>query len=204
MERINACLIAYLLFGVVFCSNCQTVEYVGRYVGGESYETRYELRLYKNGSFQYVLKEGLACDTILGVWDVVENKIIVLRPEKFESYHIELDCDTCSGVFYIKTYSLHEDDKLNYPDVCVYSKGGVIAEGITNSIEHVVMQKADSIQINYVGFESYVFIPQKRYNTVAEVYLIEEKQMFLQIDITLKIRKNKLVTESGMKLKKQF
>ena len=204
MEKSKVYLLAYLLFGVVFFTNCQTLELAGHYIENESYGVKHDLSLYKNGSFLYVLKEGLACDTILGVWDVVENKQITLTPKKTGSYHVELDCDTCAGVFYIKTYALPDGYELNKPSINAYSKGEIIADGLTNTVKYVIMQKVDSIQINYFGFEPYVLIPQKKNNIVANVFLIEEQQRLLQRDRTLKIKKDKLVTESGIKLKRQF
>jgi hypothetical protein len=66
------------------------------------------------------------------------------------------------------------------------------------------MQKADSLQINYFGFDSYRFIPQKRNDVVVNVFLIEAQQGLLQRDRILKIKKSKLITENGITLKKQF
>ena len=204
MVKSKVYLLACLLFGVFSLTSCQTLELVGHYVENETYGTKHDLSLHKDGSFQYVVKEGLACDTILGDWDVDESKQVILTPKKIENYHIETDCDTCVGVFFIKTYALPDNYEINKPDVKVYAKGDVIEDRITNSVKDVIMQNADSIQINYFGFEPYVFIPQKKRNAMANVFLIEEQQRLLQKDRTLKIKKKKLIIESGIKLRKQY
>ena len=76
-----------MLFGVFTLSSCQTVKLAGHYVEGESYGTKHDLNLFKDGSFQYIIKEGLACDTILGDWTVLENKQLILSTKKTEDYH---------------------------------------------------------------------------------------------------------------------
>jgi len=204
MVKSKIFLFTYLLFGVFSLSNCQTVKLVGHYIGGVSYGTKHDLRLFKDGSFQYILKEGLACDTILGDWNVLENKRMILSPKKTENYHNESKCDTCAGKFYIKTYALPDSYELNKPIVKVYDKGSIIEDGIINSLGDVIMQKADSIQINYFGFEPYTFTPKNKNNVIVIVFLIEEQQRVLQRDKILKIKKSKLVTEKGIVLKKQY
>jgi hypothetical protein len=204
MEKSKVYLLACLLLVVFFLTSCQTFELAGHYVANESYGTDHDLSLNKDSSFQYVIKEGLACDTILGYWQVDDNKQLILVPNKKESYLIQTDCDTCAGIFYIKTYALPDNYEMSMPYIKVYAKGHVIESGITNSVKDIIMQKADSVQINYFGFEPYVFIPQKKRNAIIDVFLVEEQQRLLQKDKKLKIKKNKFVTESGMKLKKQF
>ncbi|MGE5428582.1 MAG: hypothetical protein ACM3O8_11855 [Methylococcaceae bacterium] len=204
MAKSKIFLFTYLLFGAFSLSNGQAVKLVGHYVGGVSYETKHDLSLFKDSSFQYILKEGLACDTILGNWNVLENKRIILSPKKTKNYHNESKCDTCAGKFYIKTYSLPDSYELNKPVVKVYNKGTIIEDGIINSLGNVIMQKADSIQINYFGFEPYTFTPQNKNGVIVNVFLIEEQQGVLQRDRILKIKKSKLVTEKGLELKKQF
>ena len=204
MAKSKVYLLAYLLFGVLPLANCQTPELLGHYVENESYGTKHDLSLRKDSSFQYIIKEGLACDTVVGEWNIFEKKQIVLTPKKTKSYHIESNCDTCAGNFCIKTYALPDNYELTKPNVKVYVKGEVIKDGITNSIKYAIMQKVDSIQINYFGFKPYVFVPQKRNNAIVKVFLIEEQQELLQRNRILKIKKNKLVTEKGIVLKKQL
>lgn len=204
MAKSKVNLFVCLLFGVFSFTHCQTTETAGRYVANESYGTKHDLSLHKDGSFKYIIKEGLASDTIIGKWNIIENKQMILTPQKIKGYHFESNCDTCAGSFCIKTYALPDKFELNKPSVKVYAKGEVIEDGITNSVKNIIMQKADSIQIDYFGFKQYVFIPQKRDNAIANVFLIEEQQLLLQRDITLKIKKSKLVTEKGMVLKKQL
>jgi len=204
MAKSKVYLLAYLLFGVLPLANCQTPELIGHYVKNESYGTKHDLTLRKDSSFQYIIKEGLACDTIVGEWNIFEKKLIILTPKKTESYHIESNCDTCAGNFRINTYALPDNYELTKPNLKVYVKGEVIEDGITNSIKYAIMQKADSIQINYFGFQPYVFVPQKRNNAIVKLFLIEEQQALLQRNRTLNIKKNKLVTEKGMVLKKQL
>lgn len=202
MAKIKVYLLIHLLLGCLPLAICQTLELAGYYVGCESYETKHDLRLHKDGSFQYILKAGLMCDTIVGEWNVFEKKQIILTPIKIFSYHIESNCDTCSGNFYIKTYALPENYELTKPKVKVYVIGEIIEVGITNSIKSSIIQRADSIHINYYGFKSYVLVPQKRKNVIVKVFLIEEQQEVLQRNVTLKIKKNKLVPEKGCVLKK--
>lgn len=202
METIKLILFVYLLFEATPCANCQTPELAGYYVGCESYETKHDLRLHKDGSFQYILKEGLACDTIVGEWNIFEKKQIILTPIKTFSYHIESNCDTCSENYNIKTYALPDNYELTKPDLKVYVIGEIIEVGITNSVKYSIIQKADSIQINYFGFKSYVFVPQERKNVIVKVFLVEERQEVLQRNVTLKIKKNKLVPVKGCVLKK--
>ena len=148
----------YMLFGVYSLSSCQTSKLAGHYVEGESYRTKHDLNLFKDGSFQYIIKEGLACDTILGDWTVLENKQMILSAKKTEDYHNETKCDTCAGKYYIKTYALPDNYELNKPSVKVYDKGMIIEDGIINLVGDVIMHKADSIQINYFGFEPYTLL----------------------------------------------
>ena len=202
MAKNKVYLLTCLLFGVLSLANCQTLELAGYYVDCESYETKHDLSLHKDGSFQYILKEGLACDTIVGEWNIFEKKQIILTPIKTFSYHIESNCDTCSGNFNIKTYALPDNYELTKPEVKVYFIGEIIEVDITNSVNYSIIQKADSIQINYFGFKSYVFVPQERKNVIVKVFLVEERQEVLQRNRTLKIKKNKLVPVKGCILKK--
>lgn len=203
MVRSKVFFITYILFGAFSLSYCQAVKLVGHYVGGVSYETRHDLKLFKDGSFQYIIKEGLSCDTILGDWNIKENKQMILTPEKIKSYHIESKCDTCASSFFIRSYALLDNYELTKPNVMVYSKGVIIKDGIINSIGDDVMQKADSIQVNYFGFEPYLFTPQNKSDAIANIFLIEEQRELLQKDRILRIKKNKLITEQGIMLRKQ-
>lgn len=117
MARSKILFFIFLLFGALSLSYCQTVKLVGHYVGGISYETRHDLNLFKDGSFQYIIKEGLSCDTILGDWNIKENKQMILSPEKIKSYHIESKCDTCASSFFIRTYALLDNYELTKPSV---------------------------------------------------------------------------------------
>jgi hypothetical protein len=202
MVKSKIFLIAYLLLGVLSLSNCQTSKLAGCYVGNATYGTKHDLNLLIDGSFHYIIKEGLASDTILGDWNVKGNKQIILSPQKLLNYHREVNCDTCAGKFYIRAFSLLDGSELTQPNVKVYSKGIIVTNGIVNTIGDDVMQNADSIQINYFGFEPYLFRPQKRNNTIVHVFLIEEQQYLLQNDIVLRVKKNKLITESGIILRK--
>ena len=204
MAKSKVYLLAYILFGVLSLVNCQTPVLVGRYVENESYGIKHDLSLHKDGSFQYIIKESFTFDTIEGEWNISGKKQIILSPKKTKSYHIESHCDTCAGNFCIKTYAIPDNYELTKPNVKVYGKGGVIEDGITNSVKYAIMQKADSIQINYFGFKPYVFVPHKKNNVIVKVFLTEEQQELLQRNRTLKIKKNKLVTEKGMILKKQL
>ena len=196
-------LITYILFGFFSLSNCQTIKLSGHYLENATYGTKHDLNLFENGSFQYIIKEGLACDTILGDWNVKGSKRIILSPKKIENYHRELKCDTCSSRLYIRTYALLDSYELTKPSVKIYSKGGIIEDGIINPIEGVIMQKVDSIQIDYFGFEPYMFMPQNKDDAIVSVFLIEEQSELLQKDRILKIKKSKLITEQGTTLRKQ-
>jgi hypothetical protein len=79
----------------------------------------------------------------------------------------------------------------------------VIKDGMIDFVGNTIMQKADSIQINYFGFESYTFMPQNEKNAVANIFLIEEQQGLLQRDRILRIKGRKLITEKDIILKKQ-
>jgi hypothetical protein len=204
MAKNKVCLFVYLMFGVFSFIHCQNIKLAGRYVENKTYGIKHDLNLLKDGSFQYVIMEGLASDTIVGEWNIFEHKQIILTPTKIKSYHIESKCDSCAESFRIKTYALPDNFELNKPHVKVYAKGELIEDGITNSVKNAIIQKADSIQINYFGFKPYVFIPQKENNAIACVFLIEEQQILLQREIVLKIDKNKLVTEKGRILKKHL
>jgi hypothetical protein len=194
----------FMFFGAFSLSYSQTVKLVGHYVEGESYGTRHDLNLLKDGSFLYIVKEGLACDTISGDWTVLENKQIILTSKKTEDYHIETKCDSCSGKYYIRTYALPDNYELKKPNVKVYDKGTIIEDGIINIVGTAIMNNADSIQINYFGFQPYTFIPHNKNNVIVNVFLIEEQQRVLQRDRILKIKKRNLVMENGMVLKKQL
>lgn len=204
MVKSKIYLFACLLFGVFSHTTCQTIELAGRYIENEYYGTKHDLNLYKDGSFQYIIKEGISCDTILGEWDISKNKQMILIPKKIKSYHIESDCDTCAQYIRITTYALPDNYELNKPSVKVYAKGEVIEEGIANTVKNEIMQKADSVLINYFGFKPYVFVPPKRNNVIVRVFLIEEQQELLQRNRTYKIKKSKLVSETGMVLKKKL
>lgn len=196
-------LITYTLFGVFFLTNCQTVKLSGHYVENAPYGIKHDLNLFENGSFQYIIKEGLGCDTVLGDWIVKGSKQMILSPKKMENYHSELKCDTCSSKFYIRTYTLLDSYELTKPSIKIYSKGVIIKDGIINTIEDVIMQKADSIQIDHFGFEPYVFMPQNRNDAIVSVFLIDEQYELLHKDRILKIKKSKLITEQGAMLRKQ-
>jgi hypothetical protein len=202
MAKNKVYLLTYLLFGVFSFINCQTLELIGHYAENESYDSNHNLFLKKDGSFQYIVKEGLSCDTILGNWYVVKNKHVILTPKKTEAYHVEIRCDTCVNTFYIRTYALQDGYVLSKPNIKVFTKGSIVKDEITNSLKFAIMQNADSIQVNYFGFEPYVFIPQNKNNVIANIFLEEEQQKMLQKDIILKIKKSKLVTESGIILRK--
>lgn len=203
MVRSKILFITYILFGACSFSNCQAVKLLGHFVGGVSYETRHDLYLFKDGSFQYIIKEGLSCDTILGDWVIKKNKQMILTPEKIKSYHIEYKCDTCASSFFIRTYALLDNYELTKPSAMVYSKGVIIKDGIINSIGDDIMQKADSIQVNYFGFEPYLFTPQNKRDAIVNIFLIEKQRELLQKDRILRIKKNKLITEQGILLTKQ-
>jgi len=196
-------LITYILFGVFSLSNCQTVKLAGHYVEDASYGIKHDLNLFENGSFQYIIKEGLGRDTVLGDWNIKGSKQMILSPKKIENYHSEIKCDTCSSRFYIRIYALLDSYELTEPSVKIYSKGVIIKDGIINFIENVIMQKADSIQIDYFGFEPYVFMPQNKNDAIVSIFLIEEQSKLLQKDRILKIKKSKLITEQGAILRKQ-
>lgn len=196
--------ISYLLFGVLSSSYCQTDVLVGHYIGGVSYETMHDLNLFKDGSFQFIIKEGLFCDTIFGHWNVMENKQMILKPIKIKSYHIESKCDTCSNDFFIKTFALLDKDELTGASIKVYSKGDIIKDGIANSIGYDIMQKADSIKVNYVGFESYLFTPQNKRTTIVNIFMLDELHEKLQKDVILNLQKNRILTKQGLKLIKQL
>ncbi|KPK36495.1 MAG: hypothetical protein AMK70_02050 [Nitrospira bacterium SG8_35_1] len=197
----------YLLFAVTAAANCQSVKdatkFVGHYVYDSFYGTNYDLKLLKDGTFQFIVKEGLSYDTIGGNWNVLENRKIVLSPPKTNNYHIESECDTCNSKYYIRTYSLIDRYELTKPSVEIYNKGTLIKDGIINAVENTVIQNTDSIKINYFGFETYAYIPQNTGGIVADVFLKEVQQGVLQKDRILKIKKSKLITEKGIELTKQ-
>lgn len=202
MAKSKVYLLAYLLFGVFSFTNCQTLELIGHYSENETYGSNHNLFLKKDGSFQYIVKEGLSCDTILGSWSVVKNKQVILSPKKTEAYHVETRCDTCLNAFYIRTYALQDGYVLSKPNIKVFIKGMVVQDGIFNSLKYTIMQNTDSIQVNYFGFVPYVFVPKNKNNAIANIFLEEERQKILQKDIILKVKKSKLVTESGIILRK--
>jgi hypothetical protein len=72
----------YFFFGVLVLANCQVGQLAGHYVEHESYGIKHELSLFNDSSFEYAVKEGLACDTLLGIWNVVNKKQIILSPKK--------------------------------------------------------------------------------------------------------------------------
>lgn len=204
MAKNKVCLFFFLIVGVFSFTHCQTNKLAGRYMDNKIYGIKHDLNLHKDSTFQYVIMEGLASDTIVGEWNIFEHKQIILTPSKVESYHIESKCDTCAESLRIKTYSLPDNFELNKPHIRVYAKGELIEDGITNSVKNAIVQQADSIQINYFGFKPYVFIPQEENNAITCVFLIEEQQIFLQRKIVLEIKKSKLVTEKGRTLKKHL
>ena len=195
-------LFIFRLLSVFLLYSCQSVNLAGHYGEAESYGSKHDLNLFKDSSFQYIIKEGLACDTILGDWTVLENKKIILTPNKIVDYHNEAKCDTCEGKFYIKTYSLSDKYELINPFVRVYDKGMIIEDGIIHLVEDAIIQKADSIMINFYGFEPHTFAPQNKHDVIVNVFLIEDHQKVLQIDRILKIKKDKLVSETGKVVKK--
>lgn len=198
MAKSKLLLFIYLMFELFSFTNCQISKLGSHYVDKNSYETKHDLSLFNNGSFQYTIKEGLLYDTISGNWEFLRNKQIILKPWKMENYRIESKCDTCAGKFYIKTFALPDKDEIKKPSVKVYYDGAVLDTGINNNPEDVRIQNADSIQINYLGFEPYMFTPQNRNDVIVNIFLIEEQQRLLQRDIILKIKKNKLVSDEGL------
>ena len=208
MAKSKIFLLIYLLLVIFFHSNCQNIgnlsKFAGHYVENSPFGIKHDLRLFEDGSFQYIIKEGLANDTIFGNWKVKKNRQVILLPIKTGSYHFESMCDTCAGRIYIKIYAFPDNYELNKPNIKVYEKGVILENILINSMESIVMQKADSIQINYFGFKQYMFIPQNRDNVIVNVFLIEEKEILLQKDRILKVKKSKLVTDKGTTLKKQL
>lgn len=199
MAKYLTLLVLFLIYNFPF--DFQKTELTGEYFK-EGYYTSYKLSLYNDYSFKYIIKEGLAYDTILGHWSRIKNKQLILSPAKTKAYHLEEECKTCFNTLLIKTYTLKDNNELNMPEVKIYANGKMIKDEITSTINHVLLPKADSIKVHYVGHEPYVLLPKFKNNTIVSIYLKEDKEMLLQKDRVLRIRKNKLITESGITLEK--
>jgi len=94
---------------------------------------------------------------------------------------------------------------LQYASIYAYYRGNIISEISTNENGNAIIknQQVDSLKIDYVGFNSFTFMPNSGNNKLFVINMkLEELNRNVITNEVWKIKKNRIVSPEGQSLKK--
>lgn len=199
---------SYLIILVFIFYSC-TSQKIAHGVYFENWHDSYHsLKLNPDSTFIYTFKEGLLFDSISGKWRIVKSKLILNSFLSFKDTKSFLEyriCDTCHEGFNIKVIDFESKVDLQYTSLTAYNQGNVVSELATNEIGNVIIknQEVDSIKVDYVGYDSFTFMPNYNADSLIIINMkLEELRRKVITDGVWKIKKNQLVSPKGFVLRK--
>ena len=145
-----------LLLAFLIIQGCNVVYKVSDITGvyiNKWYDTQHELKLHKDNTFIFYVKEGLYTDTIKGEWKF-EGKRLLLEAKDNKPFYKTSECDTCSKNYLI-VYDIQNTEKM-VAFYKAYVKGTLKKEGDTDLLAELP-ENTDSLYIESLGYSSLGF-----------------------------------------------
>ncbi len=130
------------------------------------------------------------------------NSFLTLKDTK--SFLENRICDTCQEGFNIKVVDFESKVDLQYASLSAFNQGNLVLELTTNEQGNAIIknQELDSIRVDYVGYNTFTFIPNNTTKLFVINMKLEELSRYVITDEVWKIKKNSILSPEGLRLTK--
>lgn len=165
-----------------------------------------ELKLKSDSTFLFLCNGCMSWDSISGVWKTDKKRLVLnsfITKKDTRSFNESIKCDTCINGIYVKTIDYISKYGLELSLITVFKEGKPVFKYKTDNDGNVIIndENIDSLKVEYVGFSSRTFVPDKSRNTLNVVNMKPEELNRKVIENEIwKIKNGYIVSPEGFKL----
>ena len=199
---------SYLIILILIFCSCTSQKVIHGVYSENWYDTYHSISLNPDKTFNFIFKEGLLFDSISGNWSVSKNKLILnssLTIHDTKSFLEERKCDTCQKGINICVVDFKSKNEMQYVSISAFKQEKIITEVATNENGNAIIknQEVDSINVDFVGYNSFTFVPSNDYNKIFVINMkLEELKRYVMTNEVWKIKKDRIVSPEGLILMK--